>query len=310
MLGAWLVRHFLGEAMRLTSVSSFYRNAYNTNAKIEDGCFINNHAKIFGVTDGNSAAFSPSNPPLLYNGLTGAQMVNVVLTRELANIFYNNILEEFLLTANREVFSCHGEKGQNPMKGDDVGGACFAFCQPTEEGLKIILGGDCFIFLEAKQGPFFYTGFDKDAFEIEKRDQMHFNECKEKVGGDIGKAWDLYYPIYRNKRIACKNRNIGKGGDASLNGDPELDNCWKQVFIPWNDEPRLVILGTDGLLPPTEIYPRNFSTLTGKISRHYESGGIENILMWRDSIEQKKSSLTHIEGWPEASAVVLEFRTT
>ena len=295
--------------MRISSVWSFYRNAYSQKAMIEDACFINHHAKIFGVTDGNSAAFSPSNPPLLYDGLTGAQMVNQMLAQHLANIFNGQSLEVCLIQTNRLILDRHKEKNKSPMKGDDVGGACFAFCQPVEEGLKILLGGDCFIFLETMRGPFFYTGFDKDAFEIEKRDQMHFNECKEMVGGDIGKAWDLYYPIYRNKRIACKNRNIGKGGDASLNGDSELDNCWKQVFIPWNDEPRLVILGTDGLLPPTEVYPRNFSTLTGKISRHYESGGIENILMWRDSIEQEKSSLTHIEGWPEASAVVLEFTT-
>ncbi|MEK7072712.1 MAG: hypothetical protein AAB969_04025, partial [Patescibacteria group bacterium] len=58
------------------SAKTFYRAAFDPKVNREDGCFTNESLKFYGVTDGNSAAFSPSNPQDKYvGGLTGGQMI-------------------------------------------------------------------------------------------------------------------------------------------------------------------------------------------------------------------------------------------
>lgn len=57
-------------------VVSYYREA-SKNSPTEDGYAINkNGTNTVAVCDGVSCPYSPSNPPLVYNGgLTGGQMV-------------------------------------------------------------------------------------------------------------------------------------------------------------------------------------------------------------------------------------------
>ena len=94
--------------MKLLSASSFYRKASSQKTHIEDGLFTNFYADIYGVTDGNSAAFSPNNPPLLYDGLTGAQMINRLVGKYLAYSWHYWDLEAFLLRVNSSY------SGKNP----------------------------------------------------------------------------------------------------------------------------------------------------------------------------------------------------
>lgn len=152
-------------------------------------------------------------------------MVLKEVEQTLTALSFPMTIESALLRANERILHSHQAKDKDSHKGDDVGGACFAFCQLQQGGINLLLGGDAFALVTIRRGPVFLTGFDKVAFEIEKQDQEAFTKRKEQAGGNIGAAWDLYWPHYKAKRIFCKNRNIGSGGDASLNGDPALAQC-------------------------------------------------------------------------------------
>ena len=134
--------------------------------------------------------------------------------------------------------------------------------------------------------------------------------CKkalEKSGGDMGKAWNLYRPFYQERRVFCPNRNIGKGGFPLLNGDPALEKCWISKTMPWEQDPLLVFLGTDGLLPPSAVNPNDFEPLAESIINRFSARGVKSVLDWRDQEEAKAKILQHTPGWPEATAVVLRF---
>ncbi|MEK7599125.1 MAG: hypothetical protein AAB474_01575 [Patescibacteria group bacterium] len=291
--------------MKLISVSSFYRMPFDQKARVEDGFFINARTGIFGVADGVSEAYSPGNPPLIYPGrMTGGQMaVNKFCSiGNFAVCSYR--IENLLQSINRKIGFSHQKMGKDPVK-DDVGGAVFAACQIEKNGITFVIAGDCFIIYQDNNGVSFLTGFDQSAFDIEDQDNKAYTNYLEKAGGNKGLAWDMYLPEYKAKRIRCSNKNIGNGGYAILNGDPALKECWKVEKINWSSEPRFILLGTDGLLSSAETNPKNRLKLIEKIIYFYVRNGIEGILKWRDETER---SLSHITGWPEATALVLNLR--
>ncbi len=291
--------------MNLANYRSYYRFASKPGSPIEDGIFINPHSGIYGVIDTDSAAFSPANPPLVYeHNLSGGEMI---VNQMAFSIAYAKVVENYLSTVNKRILGVHQIHGKDPVKGDDVAGAGFAFCQLGKQGIDLFLGADCFAVAETRLGPIFFTAFDEAAFALEAQDNARFAQIKEQVGGSIGAAWDVYYPEYKKKRERCKNRSIGEGGHPSLNGDPALMDCMVRKFIPWSQTPRTLILGTDGLLPPSEVAPENFYRLATTIFAEYHLTGIDDVIDWRDRVEAEAKNLAHIEGHPEAAAVILEF---
>lgn len=240
--------------MRLVSAASFYRMPFDEKAHIEDGSFINVRAGLFGVADGVSEAYSPSNPPRKYTGgLTGSQMVSILFCRGGASEGSFSSVEKFLLEVNQNVFVEHLNMGLDPVA-DDVGGASFAVYKLGQE-ISILLAGDCYVLVADAKEPLLYTGFDETGYEMEQKDQDAFTLCLGQANGNKGKAWDLYWPKYKEKRIFCANKNIGKGGYATLNGDPALESCWTKVTVEWTSSLEFILLLTDGLLPPSETCP-------------------------------------------------------
>lgn len=212
-------------------------------------------------------------------------------------------IQKFLIKANTQIWQKHAIKGLDPAI-HDVGGAGFAVCHVGSEFITIIIAADCFAFLGYGK-PLFLTNFDEAAFETEKLDQQEYTKCLEKEKGDKGRAWDLYFPHYQAKRMNTANKNIGKGGFATLNGDPALPQCWTVTKINLlTNCPSFILLGTDGMLPSHMVDPKRRSELTRKISELYKEGDLSAITNWQDEAEK---SLTHIEGWPEATAVELKF---
>lgn len=293
--------------MMIKFVETLYRPSFDKKAKREDGFFVHSIANIYGVTDGNSAAFSSANPQDMYSGgLTGGQMVMQQASRFLAGLYSHISIEEFLMQVNARVLSCHQGIGKDPNNGYDVGGASFAFCQFTGEGITFLLGGDCFVLVNLQDKCMFFTDFDKAAFNLEAQDQDAYNTCLNIAGGNRGTAWDLHFLRYKRKRLFCKNKNIGQGGHADLNGDPALAQCWKRVMVSWDCGINKVILGTDGLIAPSVFNGENFDQLSRDIW-YISSGDPKKMIEWRDDIESRTKRLLHVEGWPEAAAVVLSF---
>lgn len=298
----------------MQSAKTFYRAAFDRKANGEDGCFANEPSKLYGVTDGNSAAFSPSNPQDKYpGGLTGGQMVIRQVTEFLEGLVSFVRIKKCLVEINERILRQHQLIGKDPTKGHDVGGASFAFCQLDEQGVKLLLGGDCFVLIKLRDRCLFLTGFDQPAFALEEADQDAYNACLQQTksldrpNGSIGAAWDLYFSHYRQKRLRCKNKNIGQGGHADLNGDPALSQCWLWYPIAWRYNIEKIFLATDGFLPPSQFNGQNLNQL-GETLWSISNGDPEKILSWRDSQEARAKRLRHVEGWPEAAAVILDFQ--
>lgn len=289
--------------MKMISASSFCRPQSNENANNEDGALINLRAGLFGVVDGNSAASSPKHPSLLYpGGLTGGQMATAYFCSQgvSAPNFVNAKL--FLLHTNKCITVAHHMQNKSPVMGDDVGGACFALCKVGKEEVIFILAGDCFVLYKDKMGFSFLTGFDEKAFKVEEVNMQKYAKCLKQAGGNRARAWDSYWPVYRKKRIHCSNRNLGKGGYASLNGDPSLPECWSESKLAFY--PEWILMGTDGLIPSTIENRRNLPQHLGRL---YSDGGLPAIIKWRD----ENDYLPHIGkgNWPEATAIELKFGT-
>lgn len=292
--------------MKLFSAASCYRMPCEAEVCIEDTSFINARGSIFGVADGVSEAYSPRHPPIRYRGdITGGQMVATTFAKVGASVCLGTSAQDFLKEVNESVLQEHKVVGRDPVLGDDVGGASFAVCKVDDEGITFVLGGDCFVFVESETERHFFSGFDEFAFAVEQQDNAGYDRYLKQAGGRRGDAWDLYWPEYRAKRLRTSNRNLGNGGIATLNGDPSLSDCWTVRHVGWKDRPRIILLGTDGLLPSQKTDPKRHDELANEIGNLYEGGsGVQSLWKWRDEIED---SLLHVVGWPEASVIELRF---
>lgn len=269
-------------------------------------CFMNLAAKTFGVADGNSAAYSSSNPPIKYpGGLTGGQ----VAVRELCAAGHNATPEtacwEMLESANRALLWEHQKLDRDPRRNEDVGGACFACCQFNAEGFTAIVAGDCFVLWEDEgQKLHMLTNFDQAAYELEQWDENRFAEHLKTAQGDKGRAWELYFPEFQDKRIRCANKKVGEGGYALLNGDPEMGNCWTHEKIA--GLPKWLLMGTDGIVPTEFSNPVKRMELIQRMADAYlaveDFEGLEEL---RDRF----SFQPHIGRgqWPEATVMAIHF---
>lgn len=300
--------------MHLVSAKSFYRSA-KRKGPIEDGVAMNLPAKMFVVCDGVSGPYSPSNPVQKYGDLTGGQMTSSVICGTVADARHFEEIVCVLTIANQIVGEFHVNYGKDFSK-EAVAGSCVSACQIGDDHVDLVVIGDCFALCRTGDYIRFYTNFDQAAFDFEEKADVYFRECKDKCQGDIGRAWDMYYPYFADKQFFRANRNLGKGGHTVLNGNPTLSRCWMHVSIEESLlpecstgvrvseslRPEWILLGTDGLLPQTETNPKDVLKLTERLGNLYESGGINAILEWRDSFPAQP----HITGWPEASAVEIK----
>ena len=294
--------------MRLVSTASYYRRASDQKSTLEDGCFMNERLGFFGVFDGVSAAYSPSNPPLRYprSSFTGGQAAVSAACVVGMSLSERRPVKSSAALMNEKVLKIHKCVGKDSAV-DDVGGAGFALCQADEDGIEFLVGADCGVFYLDKNGPHFFSGFDEAAQKVEEEDEANFKRHLEEQGS-VGKAWDAYFSAYRMKRLTYINKQV-EGGFASLNGDPALERCWTYRRVSSNERPGLVLLMTDGALPPAKTVTsrrkeleRDLSRLLGGLSGDWP----QTIFKWRDA-GMTSADNPHIDGWPEATMVRLDF---
>lgn len=271
-----------------------YRDPSDKDALREDFSFFNPMG-FAGHADGNSAAYCKDYPPEQYRGgSSGGQLAAKSFAVNGIGALPHHDIERPILSANEFVRRQHSRQLRGYSPGDDVGGAAFVICKLKGDILDYIIAADCFLaIIRNKSDDFdFQTGFDEAAFRVENEDNMGgFAVClaqtktAQKPLGDKDAAWNLYYEKYKAKRIKYSNRLIGEGGYATLNGDPELENCWKkgQYRLTPGDE---VILGTDGVLWSGCNSKDHFADFVDV----YKRGGIPAVLEFRD----QRDYLPHI----------------
>lgn len=287
--------------MKLSIEEPFYRKASATTPK-EDGIAINMEAGLFVVSDGVSGPYSPSNSGIKYQGgITGGQMVTKTICDYVAS---GSDIDKVLTDANRAVLANHLASGKDPAK-EAVAGASVAACQVGHHEIKLILIGDCFVLYRDDKGFHFLTNFNQAAFDFEDRGNEAFAKCLQEAEGNKGRAWDLYFSYFSEKQFFRANKNIGNGGHAVLNGNPDLSQCYTIETISLLSSLKWILLGTDGLLATVSTNPKNRDAFIQQLGQMYSEGGLPAIIDWRD----KEDYQPHIGvgSNPEASAIELKF---
>ncbi len=304
--------------MRL-EVKSDYRKASKPGAIGEDAICKNEDASMFAVCDGVDGPYSPSNPRHPYGKRTGGQMVGEIVKFVVENAAESCNLYDTLLLANSLMGVCH-ESHKKSLANEAVAGACVAACQVKVDTVSLVLVGDCFAFWCDETGMNVATNFDQSAFDFEQKGDEAFRQCVEVVdqrfpetkGKNLGRAWDEFFPRFGEKQFFRANRNLGNGGHAMLNGDPDLPRCWTTKEIPlvglqW------MLFCTDGLLPPHLMVPMHHDILKNGVQWVFERLALEGLGVWRDKMvaeheaEVKGSDTPHIEGHPEGSVLAIRF---
>lgn len=317
---------------------SFYRKPSNKGAPQEDAYFLNHFAELFGVADGVSQAYSPSNPPVLYDGRTSGQVASACFA--FAGMRSTNI-EGLISLASENLYSMHRSHGRSRQT-DDVGAACFAACALSQDMINVLIAGDCFVLTKERTGGYRYlSGFDDACTRMHAEAEAACTACKEialsadpdaweryfpaymdsignvthamanaakddyfrykavAVSGGKVSMWDLYYHIFRARKMRTHNVNMGQGGHAVLNGDSRALECATRFSAP-RDNTQWILIGTDGMMPSLA---KDLSV--EHLVAAYEVGGFDGLCRYRDANE----NLPHMAAadHPEGTAIAIHF---
>jgi len=262
----------------------------------EDG--IIQRAPFYGVLDGLSAPYSPSHPPILFDGQTdGEVVVNFIRSQ-----FYNPLLvsvgiKEILINANQQIAEFHAVLDLNDA--GQLSGAGLAIAEIGENEISIMQAGDCFIAAEYQYG--MIMTMENRAYVHDKETNKLFSQILARYNGDKGAAWDEFVgPLAEMRR---QDINVQY---AMLNGQESFWNCVQQASWPLAELERIMFF-TDGFgLPGLNLGDTKF--VASLMLSCYNDGSLRGILDTVRCNEQTRSSNGHvIGGQTEATAMVVEF---
>lgn len=257
---------------------------------VEDQWFV--RLPFFGVLDGCSAPYLPSQGPRLFYGRSGGQVVCDAVSEVFSQTRVHHPLCRVLrravglikwrLVSRGYVFPCLAGRS------DLLPAASFAVAKIGEKEIHILQGGDSLALWVLRSGEIKAT-----------RNQVSFDgarafaELIAKHLGDRDKARKEFAPI-----LGCFARqkvNNPEDGYAVLNGQREVERCWEHILLP-REHVATLLLFTDGLaFCPFDGDARIFAR---KVASLYADGGLEAILK-----ETRQDGKNH----GEATAVAIEF---
>lgn len=273
-----------------------------TSKDREDGLIIN--PPFFGVIDGTSAVHTNPKDKILFDGVSGGEMVRETAQEVFCSADNNRSLKDIVLQANQRIGEIQKSRGIALDDSGKLAGASFVFAKVTRSGVEIIQGGDCFALwlLPLKSSSFC------EKIEI-TRNQVYLHDKEnlriiaglmKKHKGNYAKMWQEFGPILYARRLQNVNKTT-EAGYAHLNGQPWLTNCWHWTFTA---PPRLLILFSDGLVDFQAT--ANPEALAREVLKEYKEGGLERLLDIRrnqESIEKGQSHINH----QEITAIAIKF---
>lgn len=272
------------------------------NAQIKEDEEITNFP-YFGVVDGISEARCPfDGKPVLYNGMTGGQMVCYEIQNAVLDARRLYPPKDIIREANRIVGVRIAKKKIHPDCVDEMPGAHFALCRIGEETTEVIQAGDSFVVILFRNGEFAISPsqtFRHDAFLLEALD-----EIKRKKGCDRKEIWAEFLPVLKKMRRKNINQPHSPEGFGLLNGQKALEEMWWQKQFP-TKYISFMMFFTDGLATFRET--GNEARLAEKFLRIYQQGGLMAILEKTRKIqreEERKVPLDHLEATAIAVKIV------
>ncbi len=221
--------------------------------------------------DAVSGFHSPRVPNRMFSAedgeVTGGQAVGRILQQTLMSPPACFSMAEILLTANTrmaEFATIHDISLDRP---DDLPAIDVAAARITSGAVEVIQLGDCFAVWQLRSGEINTT--KNQAAEFERR----LRPYRSMYSG--GKFWVRAEQVFRQCRIDLTNKPSSQGGYATLNGQPEVAQCWYRTMLAYKDVV-LLLLFTDGLVLPEHLF--NSEALGQHMVFTYKQGGWNAIL--------------------------------
>jgi len=138
---------------------------------IEDRSFCNLSSGIFAAIDGFSAPYSDQNPPLLFNGLSGGEMVSNIVVSTLAWATSNSILENLVIKTNEAIKIEQTNYGIRLNDAGSLAGASAIIGKIGNDQIEIIQAGDCYAVWSFNGGPIAFTKNKIYETDLQAREQ-------------------------------------------------------------------------------------------------------------------------------------------
>ncbi len=250
----------------------------------------------YGVVDGESGVYLPSEGPKLFGRRTGGQVAAHAVSFAFEGASFGESLEAVLRKANNMIREISEKSGLSLQESELLPSVSFIVAKVTDENITILQGGDSLAVWQKRDGTI--GGTPNKVFRYEKELLRKVTKLMEKHKGDREKMWEEYRPFLMAKRRANTNTTF-----ALLNGQVEIERFW-QKFSLLREEVRLLVLFSDGLVPFE--WTKDEVVLGKKVIELYRKGGLNSILAATRVIAEQEKSSSH-EDFPEATGVVIEF---
>lgn len=273
------------------TIESFYAPGI-PGGIMEDG--VVDSIPFVGVVDAYSAPHSKEVPPILFDGLTGGQLVRSIILDAFASAPANLPLEKVAIEANKEI--CRRQVIQMSVFLKEPGrwaGASFALAKinETENVVEILQGGDCYACWWGLSG----IGITQNIFyPYEKEIRTKKAELMAKHNKNREKMEVEFCPYLVQKRDKNANQKY-----AVLNGQPEVEKLWQKTKIPFAGL-KFLFFFSDGLVPFS--WAENEPRLAKMVLANFnEGGGFRNIInnFTRRAEEDHSDEATGLAVWFE-----------
>lgn len=253
-----------------------------------------------GVVDAYSAPHSREVPPILFDELTGGQMVRSIILDAFVSAPANLSLEKVAIEANKEI--CRHQVVSKPALLKEPGrwaGASFALAKikEDEEVVEILQGGDCYTFWLGLSG----LGFTKNIFyPYEKELRTKIADLMAKHNKNREEMLVEFCPYLVQKRAENANKKY-----AVLNGQSEVEKLWQKTEIPLAGL-KFLLFFSDGLVHFNWV--RDQLGLAKMVLANFnEGGGFRDIIKLTRNIEESEAGQSH-ETFAEATGLVIWFK--
>src|SRR3989344_2928186 len=255
---------------------------------------------FFGVMDGVSGLYRPSEGPRFFYGMSGGQKVVRPVASEFLKEHAGEGLDDILHKANSAIREFAEGTGLVLDRPDILPGTQFVVAKVGDDAVEVMQCGDSLAVWAFSDGR---VGALRNQTYAHERSQIAvLNDLLEKHHGDRDRVWEEYLPLTASFRRARANSG-GTEGYVILNGQPEGERHWTRMTLAQN-ELSLLLMFTDGLVTLEETNdPEGMAELV--LGRYREGGWASAFKRIRDQEEQGKS-MRHIDH-AEATAVALEF---
>lgn len=259
---------------------------------------------FYGIVDGFSEPHSHLKPALLFNGMSGGEMI-----AEISWNVFNDVSPHLSPKEIVPLINILIEKILNKQQGITVSnagaipGASFILAKISEKKVELVQAGDCLAVWQLGSGE---IGFTKNqAYAHVNRNLRIINKILDRNGNNWDEMWVEFSPILSQRRQKDINNPKSANGYAVLNGQPDMTKCWQAQEIPVQTLRRMILF-SDGFIHYHDTSDEKIAGLAESLLFYSQKLELAEMLAIK-RIKEAKDAKTSFIAYDEASVILLEF---